>query len=482
MLSGSRERQGWSPFTPYMFMALLSLGATAVVAMGFPVPMLAWVGLIAVLGILAPAGGLLALIILHPTMSYALDEGVGTTAVLSSIAVTGLYALRNTRLGRFQGLRVGKTTGIYILVVFVLAASSSVGAMLSGNTEATRFLVLTVAMMLLALVIAHYASTPANFRTILWALVFAGGSAAALALLGTEATTLSRLTLGDHVRALANPAALAMVALMAMVLFPCDTGGQPGARWRPALYWGGVFLFLSVLLLTASRGSLLGVFAAFVVAIFWKLSRQGASRKTLIGAWLGSLIAGFLIFFVDYGELFRIYFPVMAGRFDHGILQDTRGDIWSMALGNLEWPAYLIGVGPRGFQEIGQVPSRSGGFRYAHSFFVDWFFVFGALGVLVAAGFLVAVLRRVVMERQDDLVIWGAFVLFGFLTHGHAHSISVWLVIGLLLSAYYRDGSEKKSESKLASTFGRVGPVQSEQVTPAHIKHARPRVKRVIRT
>ncbi|MBK1646785.1 hypothetical protein CKO25_19510 [Thiocapsa imhoffii] len=403
---------------------------------GLTPPIIGLVALFGLAGLFTKGGGLLAYGISWPFLGLGMQEGgQGTLITLSALAAVGGYVARELSEKKYDRFIVSRTIYVIVFIIGVLASLAFISGLLTGSQtpRATDFWVLMISLMLLALAIAHYASDTDGIKLLLSAFVFSACVAAALSLSDSGISNEARLGLQEgaaSLRRLSNTLSLGILALLSFKMFGHQLGSTLSSRWLQALQYMILAVLVSVLLLTASRGALLGVIMAFSVGVLVMLHRKKIRLQKLVIVLTGlvGLIIAFIFF--DPGSAFAKAFPVLAGRVGVESVDDPRMEFWQEALRNTEWTVFVLGGGVLSWSEFAQIEA---GFS-AHSFFVDWLYVFGIPGLFVACLFFYSVIMFSKRRGQDWVFLWLVFFVFGFATYGTVTRVAPWILIGMILS------------------------------------------------
>ncbi len=199
--------------------------------------------------------------------------------------------------------------------------------------------------------------------------------------------------------------------------------GEEGRRWS-ALLWAMSVVQLAALLLTFSKGALIlalpAIFVVLAVGGYRLLRQQGRSLRPLwgLGAVAVGMIAGLLPFVG--AERFQAL-----GDFSAGSTGGVRLNLWRSSL-RMAWDYPWLGVGPDNFLYA----YRSGyilpaawqdpDLNHPHNFILDRWTRLGIGGVVLAAGWLWAGLRRGWhgMRPRSGLGLGISAAIAGALAHG----------------------------------------------------------------
>lgn len=408
--------------------------------LGVTPPLIGMIALFGLSGLVTKGGGVLAYGVSWSYLGLGMTEGgQGTQMALSALAVVGGYIVREISVEWDKRFNLSRRVFDVLLILGILAVVALLGGLLTGSHSgrATEFWGLMVSHMLLALVIAHYVRDAEGLKLMLVGFILGAGVAAGLALTGTDVLHDARLTFGEglgSLRRLSNALALGILALLSFMMFGQQFGAAARGRWLLAVQYSALATLVAVLLLTASRGALLGVLMAFGIAL-WMMFARGRVRLQTLGIALAGLSAAIVAFLsFDLNLAFARAFPVIAGRVGVESLKDHRIEFWAEAFTNTDWTVFFLGGGIRGWSTFAQLDR---GFS-AHSFFVDWLFVFGIPGVIIGFLFFSSIIRAVWRKQQDWAFLWLGFFVFGFATYGTVPRAVHWVVIGVILSVLFR--------------------------------------------
>jgi exopolysaccharide production protein ExoQ len=194
------------------------------------------------------------------------------------------------------------------------------------------------------------------------------------------------------------------------------------ARWK----WLSIFLAIT-LLRTLSKTAI----AAFVVAECWYLLRsRSMSRKTKV--WIG---AGVLAVIGSFWSLLSAYVDVYNNTASGEQVETLTGRtfIWAVAFAmGIEKP--WLGHGVFSFKSL-VPPFGSFQAQHAHNEFLQQFFEYGAVGVVIVAGLYWSIYRLARRAPSSDLRTLALTLLIFALVHGLADTINFGLSYPLWILA-----------------------------------------------
>ncbi len=177
-----------------------------------------------------------------------------------------------------------------------------------------------------------------------------------------------------------------LVALLATILSWCATDLK-----RSLLFFMAALCALGALALSQSRGPILSLMLALLLAMVW--------IRPLLRVWVGQL--AFLLSILVLLIMFTPIEQMVVGR---GI--SLRDEIWLQvwqSMGNQPF-SLLWGIG---MSEVTVIATASGEFHHAHNAWLDIFYRTGAIGLVLALGHLILLLvRGAANATTKPLVIW----------------------------------------------------------------------------
>jgi O-antigen ligase len=225
------------------------------------------------------------------------------------------------------------------------------------------------------------------------------------------------------------------------------------ARWQHVLFYGACLLLaLGGLLVSFSKGALLGAFGAAVVllVLLWRRGRRimaGSARRSPLAARLAGFVVGTLVVLLPLALVALLLGESGPERLNlFGESTDARLKLWASSLEMLrDHP--LFGVGPDQFLRAYQdyihpslVDTNEQFTSHPHTLLLDVWLRLGVLGV-VAFGWLVVRFYRLTLgERRRTLVKCGLAAAFtAALLHGLVDNVyfvrdlalTFWLLVWL---------------------------------------------------
>ncbi len=192
---------------------------------------------------------------------------------------------------------------------------------------------------------------------------------------------------------------------------------------KRVLFSIGAMVSLMALLMTASRGAIVGLVVGSLLSLVYlrnHISMLKTMRFAVVGTLIGALAIG--IVGLQFGDLLEERFVEQSQVTDLDSLTSERSTIWAEALGNMaEHPrSFLFGYGWGAFEA---------NIIYAsHNTYLDYFYDLGLIGLLLYVGIWATLLQFCrsaldVIEDRDSRIVVVAFV-FGLM----AALISIFFV------------------------------------------------------
>lgn len=242
---------------------------------------------------------------------------------------------------------------------------------------------------------------------------------------------------------------IANYAGIAAVIFSCLSYEEARRSYKSLCIYAFVVLLL-VILITQSRGVLVGVMASFFSIFAFSFLKMKKSYLHSLSRF--ALSTGALLFI-------PIFFVFML-EFDHERLMsrlltsdeyvsNARWEIWWWGLRSLDGWQYFFGSGPNSFDNV--IYFGTGGVfdMYAHSVYVDTYFSGGVISVI---GLLMILLSTAVHSFKKGSLIAFSLVVYSvasYLFHGTATRPDLWLLLSLAVGISLRHSNEVSPKAAL---------------------------------
>lgn len=397
----------------------------------------------------------LILIFVIPWENAFSVPGVGTGSKLVGLALAGFWGILVLSNGEFRKPQLFH----YAVILFV---GWSVASLLwSVDRETTKLQILTwVQLGGLVVILWDVLRTQREVRAALKAYVW-GSFVTAIALIynfktgvGTE---MDRFSVEGF-----NPNIVAVIISMAMPISWHLAMTTPPAKWSKlfkAFYYGFVPIALLAVLLTGSRGGLIGLVPAMVYVISNSPLKAPSIRIVLAGLFIcGLMSAPFLLPENTQERLWGTYSSLAEG--DMG----GRGTTWGLAVPLfVEHP--LVGIGVGAFESVH--PTREA----PHNVFLSVVVETGLVGLIALLVLLAASFNGALKQERPQRSMWIAVLLvllLGTLVRNLEDRKQTWLVLALAsTSAAVHVRRRREQEINVPAVQGETA---HEQLSPAGLR------------
>ncbi len=228
----------------------------------------------------------------------------------------------------------------------------------------------------------------------------------------------TRLTFEESVRTLANAIAFSIYFAFCKLAITKDENSTLKSK---ILYLAIFIVGAYVLLMTYSRGVLLSVGLACVIAILFTLKK--ISIKHVVG------IAALVIFVVYWIGTLEIDKTLMGNDVSGG---SGRFALWEYFTKDMFQGGFMravFGYGPGEFTRISQNSPFTG--LYAHSLFMDALFSFGLLGFIYLISLVVKTAKKALTTKNAYVIGLTALTVLMYISHGNSLNYQFYLMLGL---------------------------------------------------
>lgn len=228
----------------------------------------------------------------------------------------------------------------------------------------------------------------------------------------------TRLTFEESVRTLANAVAFTIYyAFCRLAITKNENDTLISKLFYLVIFAAGAY----VLFMTYSRGVLLSVGVACVLAILFTLKK--VSVKHVIGI---IAVIGFAVWGI--GKL-----QLDSALLSHDVAGGSgRFDLWSYFIQDMfrEGPVrFLFGYGPGEFTRVSQNSPFTG--LYAHSLFMDALFSFGILGFLYLMKIIFNTAKLALNSKSAYIIGLTVLSVLMYISHGNSSNYQFYLMLGL---------------------------------------------------
>lgn len=215
--------------------------------------------------------------------------------------------------------------------------------------------------------------------------------------------------------------------------------------------------FVTVELLTASRGGLVAMLAPLPI-LLWGYSKSTGSQKAtgLFLAVLAVLVVSIVVPSSTWDRLSEL------GHLSNSDLGERQG-IWDAGFQVWEQQYGLFGTGAGGYYEATYDYFEEGG-HTAHNVFVSILTELGFIGFLIFAVLGINIVREVKqLPFQQRVLSYAMLAVWGFhsLSSGNEYAKTTWFLIGLLMTMTVNYQNAVMAEKPVIKTQLPILPVQS---------------------
>lgn len=241
----------------------------------------------------------------------------------------------------------------------------------------------------------------------------------------------TRLTFEESVRTLANAVAFSIYyAFCRLAITKNENDTLISKLFYLVIFAAGAY----VLFMTYSRGVLLSVGIACVLAIMFTLKK--ISVKHVIGI---VAVSAFVVWGI--GKL-QLDSALLTHDVEGG---SGRFELWSYFIQDMfrEGPVrFLFGYGPGEFTRVSQNSPFTG--LYAHSLFMDAWFSFGIVGFIYLMNITLKTVKLALSTKKAYIIGLTALTVLMYVSHGNSVNYQFYLMLGL--SYAIASSSVKQSE------------------------------------